>query len=489
MPLQVWDNRAAEGRARQWGVLRPGGVVFHKAATWRTGWSGPCRLRTVKHMTSGGIADTGRPGARTGRAPGAAGRLAAPRSVRSWLRRAGWRPTAHLLAGAPAAASAAAVLSLIVIVWAAAIYASATDFTSSGSLIVLYLFFVFAAPVPLLVTVRESAVLQRARFRAVLGAEIPAPPPTAGFWLRPWLVVTTWRQVAYHLLAPVFSAIAVVVVGLCWLALPLAIACWVAGPPALAAALTVAAVPLLLVAPPIAAALAQADAGLGRLLLGPRTGDVLAERVKSLTRSRDEAVAAADAERRRIERDLHDGTQQRLVSLGMHLGMALVTLPEDTRPAIRAVIEEAREEVIAINTELREFVRGLLPAVINDRGLDAALSGLCAKLPMPTDLEVDIPVRCSPRIEATAYFVVSEALNNVVKHSDSHWVAVGAVRQGDKLVVHIEDGGQGGVRMPTNPNSGLRGLAQRVTAVDGTFQLRSPVGEGTLITVELPCES
>jgi signal transduction histidine kinase len=470
-------------------------------------------------MTSGGVADSGgasdratgvrrrsarrptepawltRAAADPGGAAGAGDRTSGtgPRAGRlGVLRRLGrgwWRPTAHLLAGVPAGGAVAAVLALIVIVWAAAVYACVTDFTSSGALIVLYVFFAFAAPVPLLVAVRESAALQRGRFRAVLGVEIPPPEAAPGFLLRPWLAVTTWRCFGYHLLAPVFSAVAVAAVGLSWLALPLAIACWVAGPPALAAALTAAAVPLLLVAPRITAALAQADAELGRLLLGRHANDVLAERVETLTRSRDEAVAAADAERRRIERDLHDGTQQRLVSLGMHLGMALMMLPEDTRPAVRAVIEEAHEEVTAVITELRQFVRGLHPAVLNDRGLDAALSGLCARLPMPTDLMVDIPTRCSPRIEATAYFVVSEALNNVVKHSDSHWVAVGAFRKGDKLLLTIEDGGQGGVSMPTDANSGLVGLAQRVAAVDGTFELTSPVGWGTLITVELPCES
>jgi signal transduction histidine kinase len=449
---------------------------------------GPAPAPYGEHVSSSGMAERERPRA-AGLAPPA---RAAERLGR--LGRGGWRPTAHLVAGLPAAVSVAAVLALIVIVWAAAIYVTATDFTTSGALIVLYVFFGFAAPVPLLITVRESAALQRARFRAVLEVEIPVPERSSGFLLRPWLRVTTWRQFGYHLLAPVFSAVALAAVGLGWLALPLAVACWVAGPPALAAALTVAAVPLLLVAPRIAVALAQADAELGRLLLGPGPNDVLNRRVQTLTRSRDEVVAAADAERRRIERDLHDGAQQRLVSLAMNLGLARVGLGADTPPALREVIENAHDEATAALTELRELVRGLHPAVLNDRGLDAALSGVCARAPLPVDLRVDVSPRCSPRIEAIAYFVVSEALTNISKHARASSVCVRAYRSaGDRLVVEVSDDGRGGAAISADhlsgAGSGLRGLSQRVAAVDGEFHLDSEVGAGTRISVRLPCES
>jgi signal transduction histidine kinase len=437
-----------------------------------------------EHVTSGGMAGT----ARAGRTDGAR------RPALPWrLGRDGWRPSAHLLAGLPAAFSVGAVLALIIVVWGAAVYASITDFTSSGGLTVLYVFFAFAAPVPLLVTVREAAVLQRARFAAVLGVEIPAPAPTPGFLLRPWLVMTTWRHLDYHLLAPVFGAVAVAAAGLCWLALPLAVACWIAGPPALAAALTVAAVPLLLVAPRVAAALAQADLALGRYLLGPGTTDRLARRVESLTRSREEVVAAADAERRRIERDLHDGAQQRLVSLAMNLGLARLALDADTPPALRAVIEQAHDEATAALTELRELVRGLHPAVLNDRGLDAALSGICARMPIPTSLCVEPHARAAPRIEAVAYFVVSEGLTNITKHAGATQASVKVQRLRDMLVLQIRDDGRGGVTMPPDDavetGSGLRGLAQRVAAVDGTIVVLSPAGRGTTIVARLPCES
>jgi signal transduction histidine kinase len=424
--------------------------------------------------------------ARGAGAPDARGRLAGLRR----LGRGGWRPTAHLLAGLPAGFAVTAVQALIVIVWVSAIYASLTDFTDSGELIVLYVLFTFAAPVPLLVTVREAAVLQRARFQAVLGVEIPAPERTPGFWLRPWLVVTTWRHFGYHLLAPAFSVVAVAAAGLCWLALPLAVACWIAGPPALAIALTVAAPPLLLVAPRIAAALAQADAELGRFLLGRGAVDVMSERLESLTRSRAEAVAAADAERRRIERDLHDGAQQRLVSLAMHLGMARAELGKDTPPALRDVIERAHDEALAALTELRELVRGLHPAVLNDRGLDAALSGVVARAPLPVRLYVDVPERCSPRIEAIAYFVVSEALTNITKHAQATGAVVQVLGVRGRLVVEVRDDGRGGATIKDAAlGSGLSGLAQRAAAVDGDFYLDSPVGGPTRIVVELPCES
>ena len=132
---------------------------------------------------------------------------------------------------------------------------------------------------------------------------------------------------------------------------------------------------------------------------------------EALARSRAEVVAAADAERRRIERDLHDGAQQQLVSLAMNLGMARAALGDDVPPAARKVIEQAHDEAVEALAGLRELVRGLHPAVLNDRGLDAALSGIVARAPLPVRLRVDVAPRCAPSIEAIAYFMVSEALD------------------------------------------------------------------------------
>jgi signal transduction histidine kinase len=212
----------------------------------------------------------------------------------------------------------------------------------------------------------------------------------------------------------------------------------------------------------------------------------LALRVRDLTESRADVVDAADAERRRIERDLHDGAQQRLVSLAMNLGMARATLT-DVDPKAREAIEHAHDEAKQALAELRQLVRGLHPAVLEDRGLDAALSGIAARSPVQTRLSVDVPVRPSPTVEAVAYFVVSEALTNVAKHAQAQSVDIDVRRRGDLLLVEIRDDGQGGAD-PLD-GTGLRGLAQRIRSVDGTWTIESPLGGPTVIRVELPCES
>ena len=170
------------------------------------------------------------------------------------------------------------------------------------------------------------------------------------------------------------------------------------------------------VAPWLARQVTRADEGLARALLGPSRGEALALRVDSLARSRADLVAAADAERRRIERDLHDGAQQRLVSLAMNLGMARERFAAEPEP-VRQAIAGAHDEALLALSELREFIRGLHPAVLTDRGLGAALSGLAARAPLPVRLRVDLPRPASPGVEAVAYFIVSEALANVAKHA------------------------------------------------------------------------
>ena len=228
------------------------------------------------------------------------------------------------------------------------------------------------------------------------------------------------------------------------------------------------------------------DKAAARALLGPGRAEELTLRVESLARSRAEIVEATDAERRRIERDLHDGTQQRLVSLAMNLGMARTSLTDASEPA-RQAIARAHDEAMEALAELREFVRGLHPAVLDDRGLDAALSGIVARAPLPVRLRVDVASRCSPSIEAIAYFVVSEALTNVAKHAQaatarSPWNAA-ATGSGSWSPTTA------GAAPPPTGGSGLRGLAQRAAAVDGTLTVDSPPGGPTTITVELPCES
>jgi signal transduction histidine kinase len=222
-------------------------------------------------------------------------------------------------------------------------------------------------------------------------------------------------------------------------------------------------------------------------LLGPSAAEQLELRVAALARSRSEVVAAADAERRRIERDLHDGAQQQLVALAMNLGMARAGLGDDVSPATRKVIEQAHEDAVAALAGLRELVRGLHPAVLNDRGLDAALSGIVARAPLPVRLRLDVTPRCSPSIEAIAYFTVSEALTNIARHARANAAEVTVQRAGGRLKIVVADDGRGGATAGAD-GTGLRGLAQRAAAVDGSLTVHSPAGGPTTITAELPCE-
>jgi signal transduction histidine kinase len=205
--------------------------------------------------------------------------------------------------------------------------------------------------------------------------------------------------------------------------------------------------------------------------------------VEHLTQTRAGVVDAADAERRRLERDLHDGTQQRLVSLAMNLGMARARAA--TTEEAQQAIAEAHEEAKAALTELRDLIRGLHPAVLEDRGLDAALSGVAARMPIPVRLTVDLPRRPAPVIEAVAYFVVSEALANIAKHAQASQAEVVVQRTGDRLHLIVSDDGVGGADPARG--TGLAGLARRVSSVDGTFEIASPPGGPTLLTVDLPC--
>jgi signal transduction histidine kinase len=206
--------------------------------------------------------------------------------------------------------------------------------------------------------------------------------------------------------------------------------------------------------------------------------------VETLRETRAGVVDAADAERRRIERDLHDGAQQRLVSLAMNLGIAKATLT-DLPDEAREMIADAHEEAKAALAEIRHLVRGLHPAVLEDRGLDAALSGIAARMPIPVRLTVDVPQRPSPTVEAVAYFVVSEGLANISKHAHASQAEVSVERAGDVLQVIVTDDGVGGADPARG--TGLAGLAKRAQSVDGTFDISSPPGGPTLIAVELPC--
>jgi signal transduction histidine kinase len=338
-----------------------------------------------------------------------------------------------------------------------------------------------------LAAVQGLTALQRSRLHITLGLDIPARSRAAESrpWpIGPWFSAATWRQLGFHLLS-IFTGVAGGgLVAACWLA-PVAAIVYLAAarpPTAAGAAAVVAAAGLLLAAPWLARLVTRADETLARALLGPSHMQELALRLESLTRSRADIVAATDAERRRIERDLHDGAQQRLVSLAMNLGMARARFTSAPGP-VRQAIADAHDEAVLALSEMREFIRGLHPAVLNDRGLDAALSGL----------RVDAPRPASPSVEAVAYFIVSEALTNVVKHAEATQAEVTVTRRGDVLRIAVTDDGSGGAVLPegdgAGTGTGLRGLAQRAAAVDGTLTIDSPPGGPTVITAELPCES
>jgi signal transduction histidine kinase len=254
-------------------------------------------------------------------------------------------------------------------------------------------------------------------------------------------------------------------------------------PLALSAAAGLAA---LLTAPPLTRGLAAADAALARWLLSPPRDAELEARVTELEVSRGRVVDAAEAERRRIERDLHDGAQQRLVALAMELGRAKAKFADDVGAAA-ALVDQAHADAKAALAELRDLVRGVHPPVLTDRGLDAALSGLIARCPVPVDLQYDVPVRPRPAAEAVAYFTVAEALTNVAKHSRATHVRVvveGAPGAAGTLNVVISDDGTGGADAS---GAGLRGLADRVVGLDGVLSVESPPGGPTIISAIVPC--
>ncbi|MEV4924063.1 sensor histidine kinase [Streptomyces roseoverticillatus] len=362
-----------------------------------------------------------------------------------------------------------------------------------------------AVLVPLGVLALATPVLtavQTARFRTRLGVSIPRLPAMGGAsraergrqWLR---TPATWRQIGYHLLAGPLLALGGALTLLLWAAAGVAATVYVwiwALPPETrvehlgyttqAAYVTAAGLAGLYGAAWLSGALARLDTRAATARLGPSRAELLEMRVEEVTESRAGVLDAADAERRRIERDLHDGAQQRLVSMAVNLGLAKVTLkdlPEDARKVIDEAHREAKEAI----AELSNLVRGLHPAVLEDRGLDAALSGIAERAPLPVGLTVDLPVRPAPAVEAVAYFVVSEALANVVKHARAGRADVRVETRGGILLVVVTDDGVGGAS--PEGGTGLAGLAKRVASVDGTFSISSPAGGPTVVTVELPC--
>ncbi len=232
-------------------------------------------------------------------------------------------------------------------------------------------------------------------------------------------------------------------------------------------------------------AVAWGRATVARLVLVGAREQELSDRVVELRSSRLRLVDAFEVERRRIERDLHDGAQQRLLSLIMTLGLVRLELAEGPAPA-RELAEKAQRDAQSALAELRDLVHGIQPAVLIDSGLAAALVELAERCPVPVELDLDLPARLPGVLESTAYFSVSEALANVAKHSAASRAWVLARREAGLLRITVRDNGIGGA---DPAGAGLTGLADRLGAVDGGLTVHSPDGGPTTLTLELPCAS
>ncbi|MQY13380.1 hypothetical protein SRB5_35280 [Streptomyces sp. RB5] len=362
---------------------------------------------------------------------------------------------------------------------------------------------------------RGLGALERARARALLDLDVAAPDPVRTRAGRRGLLAWTgalfrsgssWRHLLYgfvHFPWAVFSfAVSAVVMFNAWALFTYPLWMWIF--PAhygqdglqiygddhgnawyldtpLEQLLAVGAGAVLVLASPwLIRGMAYVDRGLVRGLLGPSR---LASRVTELESDRGVVVDTAAADLRRIERDLHDGAQARLVALAMDLGLAREKLREDPEAAAR-MVGDAHGEVKLALQELRDLARGIHPAILTDRGLGPALSSVASRCTVPVTVTVDLPVRPAPAIEGIAYFTVSELLQNISKHSGARTAGVDIWRSEDRLLIQVTDDGHGGATLDTG--SGLSGLSERLGSVDGLFVLDSPEGGPTTVTAELP---
>lgn len=353
--------------------------------------------------------------------------------------------------------------------------------------------------------------LERTRVAALLGVEIESPHAELGgtTWWERWkervMSASRWREIAYLLARLPLGALTTVLVLTAWSAsaafatLPLYVRALPGGSaelglgdltsgPGTAIASVFGIIGIVFIAPWLTTVMALLDRSVAVSLLGPADDRAmeLEEEVLRVEARRVAAVDSAEDERRRIERDLHDGAQQRLVAVAIDLGMARERFDVDPEGA-RALIEEAHEEAKAAIVELRHLVQGFRPAILEDRGLDAALSSLVARVPIAVDLRVDVPTRPIAAVESAAYFVVAEALTNVVKHAGATKARVSITRAGDKLAIDVTDDGVGGA--DSSRGSGLFGLIERARSLGGWLTVLSPVGGPTTVIAELPCGS
>lgn len=351
-----------------------------------------------------------------------------------------------------------------------------------------------------------TAWFEIARVNGLYGADLPplrwrgSPKVGFGGWLhslwRQLIDGRTWRAIANFAIACLMGALVLRLFStLIWSAItafaPLGGAETVYGPLGIRVAVEWAPVAGVI------GALLSAAAILGLALLHrvltraivvvPNREAELTEQVRTTSAQREGAVRAADVERTRIERDLHDGVQPRLVSVGMTLGLAQQKI--DTDPdAAKLLIGEAHTSTKAAITELRQLARGIHASVLDDRGLDAALSALASRSHIPVHLDVRMDGRCTRDAEAAVYFSIAESLTNAAKHSRaSECRVIVRMREGGVLWARVEDNGMGGAQI--QPGGGLDGISNRVLAAGGTFRLDSPQGGPTSLEVSVPCAS
>jgi signal transduction histidine kinase len=357
---------------------------------------------------------------------------------------------------------------------------------------------------------RLAAKLERRLMKAAFGVEIRdpyRPLPSGGNLFAKWKAMAadpaTWKDLLYLFLAfPLGVAEFVLSVGL-WsasaglIAMPLTINWQDAGFMYITVGdrqiwfdhtlTTLPAIPLgialAFVTMYVVRGVGYAHGALARYLLGPNETQRLRARTAQLQASRARGVDAAEAERRRIERDLHDGAQQQLLAVAMDLGRARAKLETDPAAA-QELIQQAHAGAKEAIAELRNLARGIYPAILTDRGLDAAISAVAARAQVPVAVEVDLPTRPPAAVESIAYFIVSEALTNVAKYARATQAMVRVTRDQNWIVVEVSDNGIGGAE--ASPGGGLAGLADRAAGIDGILTVNSPPGGPTVIRADLP---
>ena len=415
-----------------------------------------------------------------------------------------WRSAGYLLRTLPAAALAAAALAIPAVPW---LMLAAGSYQAGLVALLILLGGVLIAALGPLIAVPVGAVGRR-RLRMIDGR--PSSPvhrrtaavSGAGSWLRArYTDPQAWREAGYAcLLATVVPALCLAALGSLLLSglliaspflvlaqqpgsSPVALAVGQASTVGQTVPYLIVGIVLLTLVPWLVTLVAGADAAVARALLLGGPAEQLRAELTEVSRSRARLADAFEAERRRIERDLHDGAQQKLVSLTMQLGLARLDVPPGSPAA--SSITAAHQQAKQLMAELRELIHGIQPQVLTDLGLPAALGELADSAPIPVTVDAPLDGRLPGQVENTAYFAVAEALTNIAKHSGAASATVTARQRGNVLGIEITDNGHGGA--DPGCGSGLTGLADRVAVAGGRMLLSSPPGGPTILRVEIPC--